>query len=45
MWFIPIILANSEGEIGRIAVQGCPRQKKFVRHHLIGKKLDMLECT
>jgi hypothetical protein len=35
---MPVILATWEAAIGKIAVPGKPRQKKFTRPHLNRKK-------
>jgi hypothetical protein len=36
-WLMPVILVTWEADIGRIAIQGQPRQKKFARFHLSEK--------
>jgi hypothetical protein len=38
-WFTAVILVTWEAKIWRIMVPGKPRRKKFVRHHLNGKKV------
>jgi hypothetical protein len=41
-WLMPVILVTWETEIRRIKVPGNPRQRKFMRPHLNGKKMRMV---
>jgi hypothetical protein len=40
-WLTPIMLGTQEAEMGRITVQGQPRQKSLQDHYLNGKKAGL----